>query len=134
MTTPVSTDEEINALCPCGYAWVVWYNLALCCGLLGTRLGERGQTLLNTAFDLYERVQRRIDNEPPSKQWNILQMAVLNNQACIYQDFAMGDATYTCLERLAMTMRQSPSVQGSEREAFLLNLQILGSHSVAAAA
>jgi hypothetical protein len=127
-------DEDIDSLCPCGYAWVVWYNLALCCNLLGTRLGERGQLLLKTAFDLYIMVQRRIDGEPSSRHWNVLQMAVTNNQACIFHDFSMREKANECLEKLATTLKSTPDVHEEDWEGFSLNLQILGNHNTVASA
>jgi hypothetical protein len=132
VSTP--TDADVDGLCPRGFAWVIWYNLALCCSLLGTRLGERGVTLLNSAFDLYQKVQRRVDSEPPSRHWKIMQMALMNNQACIYYDLSMREATAECLERLARTLLTAPDMQGEDRKGFFLNLQILGGHVNAAAA
>lgn len=129
-----SPETEIDKLCPCGFAWVIWYNLALCCSLLGTRLGDRGYGLLRTAFDLYLKVQRRIDNEPPSMHWNVLQMAVMNNQACVYHDFAMREAKGECLDKLATTLLTTPDLKGEDRKSFFLNLQILKGHNIAAAA
>jgi hypothetical protein len=132
VSTPPHAD--IDRLCPCGFAWVIWYNLALCCSLLGTRLGDRGYGLLRTAFDLYLKVQRRIDNEPASMHWNVLQMAVMNNQACIYHDFAMREATTECLDKLATTLLTTPDLKGEDRKSFFLNLQILSGHHIAPAA
>ena len=132
VTTPFRQD--INRLCPCGFAWVVWYNLALCCSLIGTRLGEKGILLLRTAFDLYQKVQRRIDREPPSKHWSILQMAVINNQACIYRDFGMREGEEERLEKLAIALLKSCDSKGVDWDGFFLNLQILGRSSLASAA
>ena len=129
----VSDDVlDVDKLCPCGYAWVIWYNLAICCSVIGTRLGELGQNLLETAFDLYCRVQRQIDSEPSSEHWNLLQMAVINNQACIYHDFGMGEETREFLEQLAVTVLKSS--EDRMRAFFFINLQILGNDSVASAA
>jgi hypothetical protein len=134
----VSVAEDINALdemCPCGFAWTVWFNFALCCCLIGTRLDEKGQKLLKTAFDLYNRVQKRIDGEQPSKHWDLLQMAVTNNQACIYHDYAMGEETRECLDQLAITLLNSKhDLEPHDSRSFFFNLQILGSDYVAAAA
>jgi hypothetical protein len=130
----IPDTEEIDTLCPCGFAWVIWYNLGLCCSLLGTRLGDRGYSLLRKAFDLYLKVQRRIDNEPPSMHWNVLQMAVMNNQACIYHDFCMREARSECLDKLAMALVTTPGMKGEDRKRFFLNLQILGGGHIAPAA
>ena len=113
---------------------MVWYNLALCCSVIGTLLGEKGQQLLQTAFDLYNRVQRQIESEPSSKHWDLVQMAVTNNQACIYYDYAMRDETRECLEQLAAVILTSDDMDTAEKKAFCLNLQVLGSNNLAAAA
>jgi hypothetical protein len=134
VSTPTTDDDDLDGSCPCGFAWVIWYNLALCCSLLGTRLGERGLTLLKSAFDLYQKVQHRVDSEPPSRHWKIMQMALMNNQACIYYDLAMREATTECLERLARTLLTATDMQGEDRKGFFLNLQILGGHVNAPAA
>ena len=130
----VSPPPNVDRVCPCGFAWAVWFNLAICCSLLGTRLGERGQLLLTTAFDMYNKVQHRIDHEARSRHWNILQMAVTNNLACIYRDFAMRDHAEKCLQRLALTLKTSPDLDVDEREGFILNLQILREQRFAPAA
>ena len=93
--------------------------------------------LLELAFDLYNRVQKRIDSESHSKHWHLMQMAVVNNQACIYRDFAMGDATRECLEHLTMTVLHATDAADSEdttRVFFFYNLQILGTDCAVAAA
>jgi hypothetical protein len=132
----VSDDVDVDELCPCGYAWAIWYNLAICCSVIGTRLGERGQKLLETAFDLYCRVQRQIDNEPSSTHWDLLQMAVINNQACIYHDYGMGAETRDFLEQLALIVVKSRNFESDDktRDFFVFNLLILGTESVASAA
>jgi hypothetical protein len=89
---------------------------------------------LRTAFDLYTKVQKRIDNERPSMDWNMLQMAVANNQACIYHDFARREATTECLDKLAMTLASTPDLKGEDRKGFFLKLQILRGQSTASAA
>jgi hypothetical protein len=132
----VSDDVDVDELCSCGYAWVIWYNLAICCSVIGTRLGERGRKLLETAFHLYSRVQRRIYSEPSSKHWDLLQMAAINNQACIYHDYGMEAKTRECLEQLASIVLESINFESEDktRAFFPFNLQILGTVSVASAA
>jgi hypothetical protein len=96
--TTTCAMEEVDQLCPCGYAWVIWFNLALTCSVLGTRLGEKGKLSLEMGYDLYEKVQRRVESELPSRHWRILAMAVSNNQACIFYEFSMHGATIECLQ------------------------------------
>jgi hypothetical protein len=130
----VTTADEVEQLCPCGYAWVVWFNLALCCSVLGTRLGEKGKLFLEMAYDLYEKVQRRVDSEPSNRHWKMLAMAVSNNQACIFHDFAMHGDAVLCLQRLASALSSCQDLEVADRGDFSLNLQILSSHTLAAAA
>jgi hypothetical protein len=92
---------------------------------------------MNTAFHLYTKVQRRIDSEPPSRHWDVLRMAVMNNQACLYREFAMQDASVKCLKRLASTLMATNTADGeedSDRKVFFLTLQILGNENLAPAA
>mmetsp|Transcript_135686 Transcript_135686/g.201800 ORF Transcript_135686/g.201800 Transcript_135686/m.201800 type:complete len:226 (+) Transcript_135686:137-814(+) len=134
-STFATSVDEIEHLCPCGYAWVIWFNLALCCSVLGTRLGEKGKLFLEMAYDLYQKVQRRVDSEPSNKHWKMLAMAVSNNQACIFHDFAMHGDAVICLQRLASTLSLCQDLEVADRGDFCLNLQILSSsHTLAAAA
>jgi hypothetical protein len=103
--------------------------------MFGTRLGEKGHLLLKRAYHLFEKVQLRIDAEEPSKHWSTLQLAVLNNQACIYHDFSMLPETLAKLEKLANTLFSAPILHnGPDWENFYLTLQILSRYEVAAAA
>jgi hypothetical protein len=133
----ISDNAKVDELCPCGYAWSIWFNLAICLNLMGTHLDGKGQKLLKMAFELYGRVQKRIDGEPHSRHWHLMQMAVFNNQACIYHDFAIGEATRECLGHLAMSILHATDTADSEdktRLFFIFNIQILGTDCVAAAA
>jgi hypothetical protein len=133
----VSVSNDVDELCSCGYSWAIWYNLAICCSVIGTRMGERGQKLLETAFDLYCRVQKKIDREPSSNNhWDLLKMAAINNQACIYHDYGMRGKTRKCLEQLALIGLKSSNFESKDetRAFFAFNIQILGTVSVASAA
>ena len=130
-------DDGVDQLCPCGYAWAIWFNLALCCSVIGTRLGEKGKPFLETAYDLYQKIQQRVDNEPSknNRHWAMISMIASNNQACIFYDFCMHDDALLCLNRLASTLASCEDSMGVEdRGEFCLNLQILGDQTVAAAA
>ena len=124
------TIDDVDGQCACGFAWTVWYNLALVSTIIGTRLGERGRNLMAVAFEMYAKVQMRIDKEPESKHWDLLQMAILNNQACIYRDFSMVEAMTWCLDELALVIR-STDVEDYHKKPFFLTLDIMGS-SIAA--
>lgn len=127
-------DESVDALCPCGFAWAIWFNLALCCSVLGSQLGEKGLQFLEMAHELYLKVQRRVDSEPVSRHWHILTMAISNNQACIFHELSMQQATLECLQRLAQALSSCREIEVGDRGDFCLNLQILGSQTSAAAA
>ena len=86
------------------------------------------------AYDLYEKVQRRVDSEPSTRHWNMLAMAVSNNQACIFHDFAMHGDAVICLQRLATTLSSCQDLEVADRGDFCLNLQILSGHTLAPAA
>jgi hypothetical protein len=128
--------NDVAQLCPCGYAWAIWFNLALCCSVLGTRLGEKGKPFLEMAYDLYEKVQRRVESEPSqnSRHWKMMTMVVSNNQACIFHDFCMHGNVVLCLHRLASTLASCQDMEVEDRGNFFLNMQILGSQTLAAAA
>ena len=124
------TIDDVDSQCACGYAWTVWYNLALVSTIIGTHLGEKGKNLMAVAFELYQKVQRRVDSENSSKHWDLLQMAILNNQACIYRDFSMVEAMASCLEELSVVI-SSTDVEDYNKTSFFLTLDIMGS-SIAA--
>lgn len=119
-----------------GYAWVICYNLALVSNLMGTRLGEKGYGLLAKAFELLQSVQDRINAEPFSQDWPFLQMAVINNQACIYRELAMMDALYDSLGKMERTLsNNSDTIVGKKhRDAFYFNFVILSGQTFAPAA
>jgi hypothetical protein len=128
--------ETLDSVCPCGYTWVIWYNLALVSNLMGTRLGEKGYGLLARAFELLEKVQYRIDTESRTRDWSFLQMAVINNQACIYRELAMMDALYESLGKLGETLScQSKAMIGKRHhDTFYFNYVVLSGQTFAPAA
>jgi hypothetical protein len=133
-----ATPPQDEDTCACGYAWAIWFNLALCCSVLGTRLGEKGRLFLEMGNDLYWRVQRRVDSESSvnnSPHWQMLAMAISNNQACLFNDLSMQQASMECLQRLAKTLSScGQDIEVEDRGDFCLNLQILGSSQTIAAA
>ena len=129
------TSDDVDSQCACAFAWSIWFNFALACTIIGTRMGERGLHLLEAAFDLYHKVQKRIDNEPTqSKHWDLLEMAVLNNTACIYRDFAMFGEMALHLEELESVLLNSNAVDYRQKTSFILTLQILGTSAAAPSA
>ena len=104
---PHQYTTTLDGLRPCGYAWVIWYNLVLACPQLhGTSLGrERIWSIMaSTCHGLLQQAQGRIDNTVDTADyyeggalhhhvshddWSLLQISVLNNQACIFHELAM---------------------------------------------
>eukprot|EP00980_Cylindrotheca_fusiformis_P007319 scaffold1525_cov142-Cylindrotheca_fusiformis.AAC.119 len=127
--------QTLDDVCPCGFAWVIWYNLALVSNLMGTRLGEKGYGLLARAFELLQKVQYRINSESRTRDWSFLQMAVINNQACIYRELAMMDALYESLGKLQQTLScQSKTIGKHYHDTFYFNFVVLSGQTFAPAA
>lgn len=127
--------EILDDVCPCGYAWVIWYNLALVSNLMGTRLGEKGYGLLARAFELLQKVQFRINSESRTRDWSFLQMAVINNQACIYRELAMMEALYASLGKLQETLScESKTIGKHYHDTFYFNFVVLSGQTFAPAA
>jgi hypothetical protein len=133
--TPDKLDV-IENLCPCGHAWVIWYNLAVVSIFLGTRLGEKGFGLLDQAYKLFNKVQMRLDAEPTSDSaWSLLKLAVVNNQACIQHELSMTKPREQYLDRLQRILRDSVRHQEVKYwDIFRLNAQVLRGQVFAGAA
>ena len=127
---PHHYTTTLDGLHPCGYAWVIWYNLALVSNFMGTRLGEKGYGLLWQARGLLERVQGRIDTAEALRvssrdDRSLLQMAVLNNQAFIYLELGMMKALDEYLDKLGVIFRDWEILgKGKHRDAIFLHLVI----------
>lgn len=106
--TPMGRDS-IKDLCPCGFAWVLWYNLGIVSALMGSVVGS-GNILLRQSLELLQRVKRRVDPEPLSKHWSMLQLSVLNNQACIMSDLSMSDDLLGRLVQMGLTLTKASNV------------------------
>lgn len=128
--------DKLDSVGGCGYSWVIWYNLALVSNLMGTRLGEKGYNLLGKAFDLLQKVQNRINSETVTCDWSFLQMAIINNQACIYRELAMMDALHKSLDKLGESLFcQANFVVGKQhRDTFYFNFVVLSGQTFAPAA
>ena len=136
-TLTISTNNNEKDIfeerCPCGYVWAIWFNLALCCTMIGTRLGPEkdGKAFMEMSYSLYERVQYRVDSElqqtPHNGHWMMMSMVVSNNQACIFHEFCMHEHTQMCLQRLATALESCDQERMAveDRGDFCLNLQIL---------
>ena len=101
--------ESVFDLCPCGFAWVLWYNLGIVSALMGSAVGS-GSHLLRQSLELLQRVKCRVDPEPLSKHWSMLQLSVLNNQACVLYDLSMNDEILGRLIQMGLTLSKASKV------------------------
>jgi hypothetical protein len=101
---------------------------------MGIRLGEKGYSLLEQAYQLFEKVQFRIDAETPSRDWSLLQLAVLNNQACIHHELSRIEPLDLYLERLGDSLNDSVVKDGKHWLEFFLNYVFLRGRMFAPAA
>ncbi len=106
--TPDGRDS-VKDLCPCGFAWVLWYNLGIVSALMGSPVGS-GSALLRQSLELLQRVKCRVDPEPLSRHWSMLQLAVLNNQACILSDLSMSHDLVARLIQMGLTLTKASNV------------------------
>lgn len=106
--TPMGS-ESVKDLCHCGYSWVLWYNLGIVSALMGSAVGT-GSALLKQSLELLQRVKCRVDPEPISKHWSMLQLAVLNNQACILNDLSMNNDLVARLVQMGLTLTKASKV------------------------
>lgn len=98
--------ESVKHLCPCGFAWVLWYNLGIVSALMAIA-GGSSNVLLRQSLELLQRVKCRVEPEPLSRHWSMLQLSVLNNQACIFSDLAMSDDLVARLVQMGLTLTKA---------------------------
>jgi hypothetical protein len=127
--------------CPSGVAWVVYFNLAIACNILGSQQKARGETgrlcYLEQAYHMYEAARGIIEEMGLSKDRSTLLMAVFNNQSCTYHECAMYDESTACMERVKEIFARTPHKYrglGSDWQVFSLNLLLLQKPSLAGAA
>ena len=132
-----SSESFADSLCPCGYAWVIWYNLALAANVLGCLLSHRGHGLLLLAHKMLDFVRIRLNTDIPLQlDWSLLRMGVLNNQACICHELVMYDESKKFLEQLSSALHNFLFHEGGKKnhDKFSLNLLILNGPMYAPAA
>jgi hypothetical protein len=135
ISVPNDRIHLIDQMCPCACLWAMEFNLALVCNIMGIRLGEKGHQLLWRASHLFRKVQNRISQEQPSRDWTLLQMAVANNLACIYQELGRKEDSDKYLGTLDDTLSShSACLSGNPWDAFFLNCLILRANHYAPAA
>ena len=121
--------EDDSGICPSNLAPILWYNLGLCCQLLGSDLGyktKKGRFYLTQATDLYEKVYSSCGNENPSHGLSTLKMAILNNQAGIFHSMGEQDACLNVMRYLSDTLESIPqSVFCKLWNVFYINLMVL---------
>jgi tetratricopeptide (TPR) repeat protein len=146
----INSGIPLNALStdPRGLAtiwWVVHFNLALSCHLLGIqRFGsEPGVRNSQQACQLYKTMHLALDYAWPSSDFRMLLLAaVLNNKACIYSEFGMFELAShywsrfsTALDTMMKNSRLASSTTGQLRIYFRLALNVsIFRGSIAAAA
>jgi hypothetical protein len=133
---PPAPDDCAGAT-PFDLSWVVHYNLALSCHLLGCQLGEQGHEHLQYAHDVYGFIIKHLLVQAPLEYWTILSLALFNNAGCIYREFAMHEEFVACLDLARDMLVSLPSdiVGGADMlTEFELNLMILERPTSAGAA
>jgi hypothetical protein len=100
-------------VCPSNIAPVLWYNLGLCCQLLGSKIGhdtKEGRFYFDQATRLYEKVYNCCASENPSYGLATMKMAVLNNQGGMYFEMGKHEAcsnVMKCLSNILASVSQS---------------------------
>mmetsp|Transcript_20887 Transcript_20887/g.44064 ORF Transcript_20887/g.44064 Transcript_20887/m.44064 type:complete len:236 (+) Transcript_20887:249-956(+) len=131
--------QDDSDICPSNVAPILWYNLGLCCQLLGLDLGYntiKGRFYVTQATHLYEKVYNSCGTENLSHGLSTLRMAVLNNQAGIYHVMGEQDACLNVMRYLSDTLESiSQSFLCELWSVFYINLMVLNvtPHPAAAA-
>jgi tetratricopeptide (TPR) repeat protein len=116
-------------VCPSNITPVVWYNLGLCCQLLGSDLGhhtKEGLFYFSQATRLYEKVYSSCGSERPSHGLSTMKMAVLNNQGGIYFEMGKQEACSNVMRSLSDILASiSQSFLCRRWDTFYLNLMVL---------
>jgi hypothetical protein len=101
------------------------FSLGIVSALLGSPVGETGLLLLKQSLQLFERVQSKVDREPLSKDWSMLQLSVLNNQACVLSDLCMHDQILERLVKMGITLTKAyDELEPSDMELFRWTIQM----------
>jgi hypothetical protein len=66
--------------------------------------------MLQRSSELFQKVQDRIDNEPPSKNISFLQLIVLSSQASIYRDLSMHEKSLERVDKLSQALFSLPGL------------------------
>jgi hypothetical protein len=103
--------------------------------LLGNAISNPGNRLLQQALHLFKRVQCIVDPEPSSKPWLVLQLSILNNEACVLSDLSMAGQSLERLIKMGLTLtKMSDLLDPKDQEMFLWTVKTLVEDKYAAAA
>jgi hypothetical protein len=111
-------------------------SMALLYAVAGAVSGKKGRILLQWACQYFDQVRIRTGHEEqPTKDWSRLQLAVLNNQACISNELCMHNQTEEQLNEMRHLLRVASRVLDNDVfNEFSLNLQFMLGGKLAAAA
>ena len=123
-------------MCLNSYVYSLLYSIGIVstvmAGLNRSCGSSRRRQLLEQALWMLGRAERiareRKDaSDEPSKDWSLLGLSILNNQACILRDLRMDDQVI--LDRLVdmgLTLGKTmQTINGSDRQSFLWTIQLL---------
>ena len=128
-------QQQQQQHCTCGFSWVLWYNLGILSALLGSPTSRPGNLLLKQALFLFSKVQGIVDPEPLSKHWLMLQLSILNNEACVLSDLSLSYQSLERLVKMGLTLTQmSELLDPKDQELFLWTVRTLTEDKFAAAA
>ena len=121
--------EDDSDICPITIAPILWYNLGLCCQMLGSDLShhtKEGYFYVCQATQLYEKVYSSCSSETPSHGLSTMKMAVLNNQGAIYFEMGEQEAFSNVMKNLSDILSSiSQSFMCRRWNVFYLNLMVL---------
>jgi NO-binding membrane sensor protein with MHYT domain len=83
--------------------------------------------MLQRSSELFQKVQNRIDMEPPSTDLSFLQLIVLSSQASIYRDLSMHEKAQERVDSLSKALFSLPGLDygSSEWTMFFITTQLL---------
>ena len=133
-----SQCHDDSDICPSNIAPIIWYNLGLCCQMLGSDIGQHtkeGHFYFNQATQLYQRVYNSCSSETPSHGLSTMKMAVLNNQGAMYFEMGEQEACSHVMKNLSDILSSiSQSFMCRRWNVFYLNLMVFEAEPRPAAA
>jgi hypothetical protein len=110
--------------------------MALLYAIAGAVSGEKGRILLECACAYFDQVKIRTDCEQlPSRHWSRLQLAVLNNRACIFNELCLHNRTEQELNEMKDRLQlASPVLDSDVLKVFSLNWRFMLRGKLAGAA